>query len=111
MSSKENGTAGNSMQATLEWQKGVISAGAQIMRLETIQENMAEDMSYIKGMSVRVPATREEEVLIVVRAHIEGTDVVAFSSGITVFEALRTTVARLQNKSIKWKVDEYASEG
>lgn len=101
---------GNSVQSTLNYQNACLKAAEQILRFETVMETIKAEGGRLKGMSIKLPLNRDGEVLIVIRAAFGEEDFVAFSSGITLFETLRVTVARIQNKSIKWKEDQYAGK-
>jgi hypothetical protein len=70
-------------------------------------ERLFEDDIEILGLSVRVPSGEGEEYFIVVRARVGNDKRVGFNSATTFVEALRGTLARIENGSMIWKEDKY----
>jgi hypothetical protein len=62
------------------------------------------------GLSIRIPAQRHEDVLVVLRGHdSDGGPVVAFHSEPMVANALAGAARRLADGQLKWREDEYRS--
>lgn len=71
-------------------------------------DDYAEEDIYLTGLSVRTPWAGYEDFLVILRANIGGEAKVAFVSGNTMWEAMKTAGDSFVNKSLKWKADEYA---
>lgn len=101
---------GNAMMSQMAYQKEMVRLGQHLVRFEGMVEQLFEEDIEIQGMSIRVPQEEGQDYLVTVRAFEEGKKVVAFNSGATFAEVLRGTLARLQNRSLRWKADSYAGK-
>lgn len=82
--------------------------GMTLVNFEERRERLEEESVFLKGFSVKLDGVDEGDVFIVLRADTEDGARVAFGSGPTLAEALRSTLERLYNRTLKWKEDQYA---
>ena len=82
--------------------------GVTVTMFERRLETMEDAGIFPKSMLFKLYTGDREDVFVVVKADSEGGPVVAFGGGMTLGEALRSTLERMYNGSIKWKADEYA---
>lgn len=83
--------------------------GVTISTLERHAAKQEDEGLYLTGMTVKFYTGDAEDVFLILRADSENGPVVGFGGGPTFGEALRSTLERFYNKSIKWKRDEYAA--
>jgi hypothetical protein len=83
--------------------------GDAVIRLGAMADYSHAAYRGIRGFTVRAPRDDGEEYLVTVRrVGDDGGPEVAFHSATTLGEALAGLVSRLDNGSLKWRVDEYA---
>jgi len=82
--------------------------GTAIVLLERAIESQAEEDCMLLSFTVTTPWAGREEYLVVARFMTGGDRMVAFSSGPTVWEALKTFSNRFANKTLTLKEDKYA---
>lgn len=81
--------------------------GATLMRAEVVLEHLFDEGSYVKSITFRMPVSEGEEYLAVVRLATESGMQVAFHGAPTLGECVEGVLNRLQNKSLKFKADQY----
>lgn len=86
----------------------IADQAARAVRFENHWRRDYEDDLVYRGFSIKLPDVVGADVLVVVRAWLNGAPVVAFVSGGSLWEALAATFAKIENRSLKWKEDEYA---
>lgn len=64
----------------------------------------------ITEIRVKRPKLVGDDVLVIVKASLEGRQFVAFSAGIDAAEALASALARAKQEALKWKPDEYSQQ-
>jgi len=101
---------GDARGSALAYQQQMVRLAQQFVRFEQIIERMFDENEEVYGMSIRVPTERGAEYLVTIRVRIDHTYKVGFSSASSFFEAVRGALARLENKSMRWKDDEYANK-
>lgn len=99
---------GNSMETAAAIQRVAARQGAKLLRWESLLESLDNDDTILSGLKVRLPQMEYDEYLIVVQAAKDGERVVAFQSAPTLAEAFEGLFNRLENRSIRWRADEYA---
>lgn len=100
---------GDARGSALAYQQQMVRMAQQFVRFEQILERMFEDDEEVTGMSIRVPNTEGADYLVTVRSRCGNENRVAFHSGASFAETVRGMVARLENRSLRWKADEYAN--
>jgi len=78
-----------------------------MLRFESIADRMFEEGQLLYGCSIKFKGDGRADYLLVLRMGDGSGKYVSFHSGDSLAECIRGTVARLENGSIKWKVDEY----
>lgn len=105
---KGEDTPGNAMMSALEYQRQMIRSQEQLIRCDRILERLFDDDVEVLGMSIRLPQEDAGDYLVTVRARKGNNKVVAFHAANTLAEVLRGVLAKLENRSIRWKEDNYA---
>lgn len=75
---------------------------------EELLDKRYDEMFEIRSISLKPPSEDRAEWFAVVRASAEGVPLVGFHSGATIAETLVGLVNRIDNRSMKWRDDEYA---
>lgn len=60
----------------------------------------------IMQITIKAPKQVGGEPLVIVKARVEGQNIIAFSGGFDGAEALRVALERIQNGTIKWREDQ-----
>lgn len=107
--SKRQDVPGNSIASELEYQRQMIRAAEQLLRLDRVLERLWDEGRRVLSMSVRMPREYGDDVLVVIRCDYDGAREVAFVSSDSVLDAVRKAAASLENGSVKWRDDEYAN--
>lgn len=102
--------AGDARKSTLAYERQMVRMAQQLVRFDTILERLFDDDTEIKGMSIKVPNAEGEDYFVVVRARIGNDAMVGFNSDATFAGALRGTLARIENGSMRWRLDDYAGK-
>lgn len=98
---------GNSLGSQLEYQRQLIRLAESLLRFETVADSVFDRGDELMYISCRLKGSARSEYLLVLKARIGGVPVVSFHAAETLAEALRGLIARVENGSVKWKVDEY----
>lgn len=101
--------AGNAMASAQAVTRQLVQVSEQLYRAERVLDRMFEENEYIKNIKFRAPTEENNSWLVVVTGEIEGADVVAFVYADTFAEASRMLWAMLENRSIKWKEDQFGT--
>ena len=104
---KSRDVPGNSIASTLAYERTMVRLAQQLVRFEPLLERMFDEDIVIFGLSVRVPNEVGQDYLLTVRAQVDGKKVVGFNTANTLSEVVRSAVARLENRSMRWKGDQY----
>ena len=102
-------TPGNTLASQRSYEQAMLKVGQLIHRLDAYIDAYAEDEVFVRGLTVRVPQEIGEDVFITVRADVAGKPMVAFHGGATFAESLTGLINRFQNRSLRWKDDQYAT--
>lgn len=81
-----------------------------LVRLSYIQSRLDAVDMVLGSLTVRPPSGDGGDWLLVCRMSVEGRPHVGFISGHDVATCFRSLVSKLENGSMKWKVDEYAGK-
>jgi hypothetical protein len=98
--------AGNGPSRALD--KLVAGMAASFVGWETAIERQSAEGLDLYSLSVTTPAKGRANYLVVLRAWQDGQSLVAFHDAETIYEALKGAADRFINKSLVWKVDQYA---
>jgi hypothetical protein len=101
---------GDSRASALAYQQQMVRLAQQIVRFEQVLERMFDEDEEILGLSVRIPSTEGADYLITVRARIGEKRKVAFHASYSFADTIRGLVARLENRSMRWKEDQYGDK-
>lgn len=99
---------GNALVSTLAYQRGLLRVAEQLVRVEHLLDALDEENVEVRSVTFRVPQEQGGDFLVTVRAFVEGKAMVAFHGSDSFAEAARGVFARLENRSVKWKDDQYA---
>lgn len=86
------------------------SVGQAIGGIDRFQENGHVDQPELYELRIKCDQSDPEGFMIMVKGLGEDGYVIAFHRGETVVEALVGVARRLQNHTLKWKVDQYAND-
>lgn len=112
--SKNNGrrtntdVPGNAQASAAAFERYVFSLGRAWLDFERIAHDMGHAGTPIKRVTLKGPLVEGGSALIILTADSEEGPVVAFHNVDDLGTAIKGLAARLQNGSLKWKVDEYA---
>jgi hypothetical protein len=103
------GTHGRANQkaerAADQWMRAI---GATAAVLDERMVGLEEDTLAVTGINFRAPSVEKPDWLVVVKAvGPAGTKMVAFGGGSTFAEAMKSTLERLYNRSLKWREDQW----
>lgn len=98
---------GNAKASTLAYERQMVRMAQQFVRFDMMLERLFEDDIEVYGMSIKVPVSEGEDYFVVVRARVGNDRKVGFGNGASFAEALRGTLARIENGSMRWKDDQY----
>lgn len=101
-------TPGNTLASQRSYEQSMVKVGQAVNRLDAYIDAYAEEDVFVSSMSIRVPQDIGDDVFITVRARVNDEAVVAFHGGATFAEALTGLINRFQNRSLRWKEDQYA---
>lgn len=104
---KERDVPGNSMASALAYQKSLIKQAEALWRFDRILGAYLDEDVRLTAMRVIIPTLDGDEFRIVLKAERGGEKYVAFHAGGTLIEALVGLLARLENKTLKFKEDQY----
>lgn len=82
--------------------------GQTLILSESMFDRMDERGDDVTSMSVRFPTEESDDFLVTVRMITDTDKVVGFHGGASFHEALRGTLNRLANGTMKWRHDDYA---
>lgn len=107
MNSEFRGSKGNNPSRA--FQKLLTDAAGNIARIDSNLERWADEDIILKGISIKSALyTDTGEWLMTIRAVTEGKHVVAFHAASSLLELMNGFANRWNNKSLKWRDDEYA---
>lgn len=106
--SRRKDVPGNAIASQLAFDKQMVARGIALGRVDTYLDAYAEDDIFVLGMSIRIPQDVGEDYLVTVRASTTEGAVVAFHSAASFDEVIVGLSNRLQNKSLRWKDDQYS---
>lgn len=107
MSTNRKPSRGNNASRVFE--KQLATVATELVKFDQGLERAADDGWLLSGLTVRSPMRAEQgDWLITIRAVIDGTPSVAFAGSEDLIGALRAVAARWNNRSLKWRDDEYS---
>ncbi len=98
---------GNVVGSRAAYVRSLVRSAETLIDFEHTVEQLFEDDVYVHGLSIKLPDDDRPEYLAVVRVSIGGTKKVGFHNALTFGDVVVGVVARLKNRSFKWKDDEY----
>lgn len=99
---------GNARGSALAAQQVVLGIGEKLVLAEKVIDSAWDAGIYVRSLSVRLPDDESSEYRLVIRALVEGEACVAFHNGATLSDVIVGLLNRLQNRSLKFRRDEYA---
>lgn len=101
---------GNSVASAAAFTRELVAFGEQLMRFSDMLERGESTGTTYGNITLRPPVSQGGEWLAIMRARTESGQYVAFVSARSFAELLRVTSAKLENNTLKWKVDTYAQQ-
>lgn len=101
-------TRGNSMASEAAYQRTLIRQAEVLLRFETVWQDYFEEDAVLTQVRVIFPGIVGGEYRVVLKAEMQEGKFVAFHNAPTLIEALVGLVNRLENKSLKFREDQYA---
>jgi len=83
--------------------------GLTVGRIDRYMSVPGQDAPELYEVRIKCDPGDPEGVLVILKALAESGYVIGFHRGETIVEALTGASRRLQNHTLKWRVDEYAS--
>lgn len=99
---------GNTIQSSIDYEAYLIKIGRSMLRTDRMCENAAADGLTVKAIRIKFPDTPGGGYLAVVTADFDGVACVAFHGGTEFHDVVTGLLNRIQNRSLKWKEDNYA---
>jgi hypothetical protein len=99
---------GNSIASHEAYQRLLVRQAETLMNFEKVVQSFWNEEVEIVSLRIILPVGEGEEYRVVLKARSKGEAFVAFHNGATFSEALVGLVNRLQNRSLKFKEDQYA---
>lgn len=85
-------------------------AGKRLFQLLEVLWNNEKGFELMDGaiteIRLKKPKTPGDDVMIIVKARVDGQSFIAFSGGYNAGDGLRTALERIQNGQIKWRDDQ-----
>jgi len=89
-------------------EREVHDLGAVQLRASQMFINLEDEDFYVKSITFQSPFHTGGDWRVIVRVHAGGEDLVGFHGAHTYAEAGRGALERIDNRTMKWKEDEYA---
>ena len=99
------GTKMDSRQETLLWQERVHRYGIAVLKMDRLASERRGDKVRIMEIRVKTDTAASGECLVIVKAVEAGRKVVGFASALDPSEALRLAVEKVDNASMRFRVD------
>lgn len=106
--SKRQSNAGKGIRGQLAYQAELANQMSEFVLYQSWIDKLDEDEFTLKSITIRAPQGEGSDYLVIVRAWVDDQQVVGFNGGTTIVEALVGFMRRHKNKTMRWKVDEYA---
>jgi hypothetical protein len=101
---------GSSAEAAAQFDRELSAIGQGMFLLDSCILHAWRRGDIIKALKVQVKSPDGRDIMIVCTARIDDVDVVTFSSGSSIREALVGLGRRLRNGSVVWRKDDYATQ-
>jgi hypothetical protein len=98
---------GNAMGSQLEFERQMVAAASQVLRLERIWARLMDGDVRVTNINLKLADYEGGEVFVIVKAVTGDQKIVGFTSGSNALDAVRRAVASLENGSMKWREDKY----
>lgn len=108
MSRKNKDIPGNAVASAAEYARQQARNGEKLLVVDKLLADWDEDEVFIDGFSLRPPSMDRGDWLMVIRANGPEGRLVAFHDAPTFAELIVGFVNRLQNRSLKFREDQYA---
>lgn len=99
---------GNAVASAEAVTREYVRFAEEVYRADKLIERLDEADVWVHDLRFKAPDSEHGEWFVIVRATVSQKRCVGFHAGVSFQEALRGTLARLQNGSMKWKDDQYA---
>lgn len=106
MSNREQ-HAGNALASQAAFTKEMVRVAAVLHRLDGIAQDNYEEGRLITGIRLSFPTPMRDGYLAVMTSEVDGERFVAFNNDPSPVTALIGIILKLENKSIKWKEDQW----
>lgn len=98
---------GNAMGSVAAYQKEMLRTAEIIQRVDELLQRLYEEGCDVTAFRVKAPDMTGMNWMVIGYATIDGASWVSFQAGDSFKEALVGWLNRLENRSLKWKLDEY----
>ena len=95
------------MASALAVQREMLRVAETLYRADALVNTLFEEDVDVTRISITLPTMDRGECMAVVNATVHGEYAVAFHGGATLHECLLGVLARLENRSLKWKQDKF----
>lgn len=99
--------SGTNRKSELAYERFTADLGGRLLSSERMFERLDDEDISIVAIRARFPTSESPDYLVTVKAMVEGQAVVGFHGGETFHEALGGVLTRLQNRTMKWRSDQY----
>jgi hypothetical protein len=108
MTKKYNEIPGNTLASQALFDRQMIKIGVSVLTLQEQFIRLSDEGIEVKALRLAYRSGVSGELLGVLTASTESSELVAFQSGTDLAVVLTVLQSRLANGSLKWKEDEYA---
>jgi hypothetical protein len=107
MTKKDSEVPGNAMASQQAYTRQLVRQAELLLRWEGIVNRLEDEEVWVDGLSIRMPTYDRPDTFVTVRAHTPTGKIVAFHGAPTLYEAVAGVVARVENRTLKWREDQY----
>lgn len=101
---------GDAIGSQQQYLRHLVKIGEALTGFERVLDMLADQDEWVYSIRAKLADEDNRETLIIVKAMVGGSPVVGFHSAEGFGEAVRGTIARLSNRTMKWKEDEYEAQ-
>ena len=105
MSKRNQEHDGNAMASAAAFRQQLIRSGELLLRAERIFERCWDEDVFVRNVNIKLDGGGGGNYLAIVKAETPEGKIVAFHDAPTLLELVTGLLARLENKSLKWRED------
>lgn len=99
---------GNTMASVAEYQRQLVRLAEAVLTVDKLLDDLAAEDVWVQALRVLPPPLEGGDWRLILKVRIAEKPYVAFCNGSSFGEVVKAMVNRLQNRTVKWKEDQYA---